>query len=99
MFLTGNPGTAVPEKFEDQEVSFKLGAVFHLNKAYSLHAQFAEGFRAPPYDDVNRAFTNFIGGYTTLPNAQLKSERSDSYEFGVRGRGALRQLQPDGLPE
>jgi len=87
VFLAGNPGTAVPEKFEDQEVSFKLGAVFHFNKAYSLHAQFAEGFRAPPYDDVNRAFTNFIGGYTTLPNAQLKSERSDSYEFGVRGEG------------
>ena len=87
VFLAGNPGTAVPEKFEDQEVSFKLGAVFHFNKVYSLHAQFAEGFRAPPYDDVNRAFTNFIGGYTTLPNAQLKSERSDSYEFGVRGEG------------
>lgn len=87
VFLAGNPGTAVPEKFKDQEVSFKLGAVFHFNKAYSLHAQFAEGFRAPPYDDVNRAFTNFIGGYTTLPNAQLKSERSDSYEFGVRGEG------------
>lgn len=87
VFLAGNPGTAVPEKFKDQEVSFKLGAVFHFNKVYSLRAQFAEGFRAPPYDDVNRAFTNFIGGYTTLPNAQLKSERSDSYEFGVRGEG------------
>ena len=88
IFLNGNPGTPVPEKYRDEQVSFKIGAVVSLSDSFSLYGQFAQGFRAPPYDNVNRAFTNFIGGYTTLPNAGLKSESSDSYEFGIRGRGA-----------
>ena len=87
IFLRGNAGTPIPEKYQDEQVSFKLGAVVRLNDVYSLYGQFAEGFRAPPYDDINRAFTNFIGGYTTLPNADLKSESSDSYEIGIRGQG------------
>ena len=87
VFLSGNRGTPLPEKYQDEQVSFKLGAVLRLNDVYSLYGQFAEGFRAPPYDDVNRAFTNFIGGYTTLPNADLISESSHSYEFGIRGQG------------
>ena len=88
IFLSGNRGTPAPEKYQDEQVSFKLGAVFRLNDMFSLYGQFAEGFRAPPYDNVNRAFTNFIGGYTTLPNAALKSESSDSFEFGVKGQGS-----------
>ena len=87
IFLGGNRGTPAPETYRDEQVSFKIGAVIHLNDVYSLYGQFAEGFRAPPFDDVNRAFTNFIGGYTTLPNADLKSESSDSYELGIRGQG------------
>ena len=87
IFLSGNAGTPTPEKYQDEQVSFKLGAVLRLNDVISLYGQFAEGFRAPPYDDVNRAFTNFTGGYTTLPNADLKSESSDSYELGIRGQG------------
>ena len=87
LFLSGNRGTPIPENYQDEQVSFKLGAVIRLNDVYSLYGQFAEGFRAPPYDDINRAFTNFIGGYTTLPNADLKSESSNSYEFGIRGQG------------
>ena len=86
VFLSGNRGTPLPEKYRDEQVSFKLGAVLRLNEVFSLYGQFAEGFRAPPYDDINRAFTNFIGGYTTLPNADLKSESSNSYEFGIRGQ-------------
>lgn len=87
VFLGGNPGVPVPEEFEDEQVSFKIGAVFHLNDNYSLYGQFAEGFRAPPFDDVNVGFTNLIGGYTTLSNPDLESESSDSYEFGLRGQG------------
>lgn len=88
VFLSGNRGTPVPEKYRDEQVSFKLGAVVRLNDTLSLYGQFAEGFRAPPYDNVNRAFTNFIGGYTTLPNAALKSESSDSFEIGIKGQGS-----------
>ena len=45
VFLSGNRGTPLPEKYQDEQVSFKLGAVIRLNDVYSLYGQFAEGFR------------------------------------------------------
>ena len=35
-------------------------------------------------DAVNTGFTNFAGGYTTLPNPDLEAEVSKSYETGIR---------------
>jgi len=87
LYESGNPGVPAPEDFSDSEISAKLGAVFHFNDSFSLYGQYAQGFRAPPYDDVNVGFTNLIGGYTTLPNSELESETSDSYEIGLRGQG------------
>lgn len=84
VYLAGNAGTAPPEPFEDDRVTAKLGAVYDFNDAYSMFAQFAQGFRAPPFDDVNVGFTNLLGGYTTLPNANLESETSNSFEVGLR---------------
>ena len=49
-----------------------------------MFAQFAEGFRAPPLDAVNVGFTNFAGGYTAIPNPDLKPERGEGVEFGFR---------------
>jgi hemoglobin/transferrin/lactoferrin receptor protein len=48
--------------------------------------QYAEGFRIPPFDDLNVGFTNFAGGYTSLPNPNLKPESVESWEVGVRQR-------------
>lgn len=84
IFLAGNAGAPVPEPFEDDKVTAKLGAVYDFNDTYSVFAQFSQGFRAPPFDDVNVGFTNLLGGYTTLPNANLESETSNSFEIGVR---------------
>ncbi|MFK7864592.1 MAG: TonB-dependent hemoglobin/transferrin/lactoferrin family receptor [Pseudohongiellaceae bacterium] len=84
VFLGGNPGTAPPEPFEDDRVTAKLGAIYDFNDRYSMFVQFAQGFRAPPFDDVNVGFTNLLGGYTTLPNADLEAETSNSIEVGLR---------------
>jgi hemoglobin/transferrin/lactoferrin receptor protein len=84
VFLAGNPGTALPEPFSDDRFTAKIGSVYQFNDTYSLFAQFAQGFRAPPFDDVNVGFTNLLGGYTTLPNANLEAETSDSIEVGLR---------------
>lgn len=84
VYLAGNPGTALPQNFEDERVTAKLGAVYDFSENYSVFAQFAQGFRAPPFDDVNVGFTNLLGGYTTLPNANLKAETSNSIEVGFR---------------
>ena len=74
----------VPADFSDGAVSPKVGAAVRITDVVSLHAQYARGFRAPPHSDINTGFTNFAGGYTTLPNPELQAERSDNFEFGVR---------------
>src|SRR6185295_17241576 len=56
-----------------------------LGERVALTAQYAHGFRTPPYSEVNQGFTNLAFGYTALPNPDLKPESSDTVELGVRG--------------
>ncbi len=92
VYLGGNVGAPIPQPYEADQVTAKLGAVFELNDTYSLFGQFAQGFRAPPYDDVNVGFTNLIGGYTTLPNPDLEAETSESIELGIRANTPFSSL-------
>ncbi|MBF2013795.1 MAG: TonB-dependent hemoglobin/transferrin/lactoferrin family receptor [Rivularia sp. T60_A2020_040] len=71
--------------FDASAFSPKLGIVYKVTPELSTYAQYARGFRSPPYDDANIAFTNFLFGYTVLPNNNLKPETSDSYEIGIKG--------------
>ena len=70
--------------FTDGAVSPKVGAAVRITDVVTVHAQYARGFRAPPYHDINTGFSNPAGGYTTLPNASLRAETSDNLEVGVR---------------
>jgi len=76
-----------PEDFKADAVSARLGAAYSPVKTITLHAQYAGGFRAPPYSAVNSGFTNLLGGYTSVPNADLDAETSDNVEFGIRATG------------
>lgn len=87
IFFLGNPGAPQPEGYDESEVSIKLGAIYEFNDSWSAFAQFAEGFRAPPLDSINIGFTNFAGGYTTLPNPDLLPETVESIELGIRKSG------------
>ncbi|MEO1377390.1 MAG: TonB-dependent hemoglobin/transferrin/lactoferrin family receptor [Cyanobacteria bacterium J06635_10] len=73
------------EDFDASAFSPKLGLVYKVTPELSAYAQYARGFRSPPYDDANIAFTNFAFGYTVLPNNNLEPETSDSYEIGLKG--------------
>ena len=73
------------EDFDASAISPKLGLVYKVTPELSAYAQYARGFRSPPYDDANIAFTNFLFGYTVLPNNNLEPETSDSYEIGLKG--------------
>ncbi|MEL6165337.1 MAG: TonB-dependent receptor, partial [Cyanobacteria bacterium J06628_3] len=73
------------EDFDASAISPKLGLVYKVTPELSAYAQYARGFRSPPYDDANIAFTNFLFGYTVLPNNNLEPETSDSYEIGIKG--------------
>ncbi len=86
VFATDNPGIE-PVSIADDQLSPKLGILWDVSQNWQLYAQYAEGFRAPPVNDVNVGFTNFEFGYTALPNPDLTSERSRGYELGIRFGG------------
>ena len=70
--------------FSDAAVSPKLGVAAQVTDVVTVHAQYAGGFRAPPYSAINTGFSNPRGGYTTLPNPDLRAETSNNVEVGVR---------------
>ncbi|MGO3126562.1 MAG: TonB-dependent hemoglobin/transferrin/lactoferrin family receptor [Luteimonas sp.] len=83
IFREDNPTTQVAD-LSETSVSPKLGFVWKFSDAWSLFGGYARGFRAPPYNDVNIGFTNFMFGYTAIPNPHLRSETSDGLELGLR---------------
>lgn len=85
IFIADNPGITAVEKKEDA-LSPKIGVLYRLTPRYTLYGQYAYGFRAPPFNDVNVGFTNLAFGYTAIPNPDLKPEKSRGLEVGLRGR-------------
>lgn len=85
IFIEDNPGF-IPASVEETSVTPRLGAIYSPNGQIDLFAQYAHGFRSPPYSDVNVGFTNLQFGYTAIPNPDLKPERSRGWELGLRGR-------------
>ena len=69
---------------DEDAVSPKLGAAIELHRSTTLTAQYAAGFRAPPYSSINTGFTNLAGGYQTIANPALEPEISDNFELGLR---------------
>ena len=62
--------------------------MYNLDGNFSMYANYAFGFRAPPFDDVNAAFRNPVQSYVLIPNPDLKSETSQGLEAGLKGEGA-----------
>jgi hemoglobin/transferrin/lactoferrin receptor protein len=85
VFVADNPGVT-PSGVTETNVSPKLGFLTPLGADWRAFGQYARGFRAPPYNDVNIGFTNLMFGYTALPNPALKPETSDNFELGLRYR-------------
>jgi hemoglobin/transferrin/lactoferrin receptor protein len=84
-FLNSNPGFVINSQTETA-ISPKLGTTYDLSQNYRVFAQYARGFRAPPYDNANFAFRNTTSFYEIIPNGNLKPETSDGFEGGLRGR-------------
>ena len=92
LFVNGSPGQTVDD-YDDSDLTLKLGALYQFTDQISGWARYSEGFRAPPYDDVNVGFTNFAGGYKTIAAPNLSSETSAGFEFGMRFSGAWGEAQ------
>lgn len=64
----------------------KLGVLYRASEQWSVFGNYAAGFRAPNAGQVNAFFENPVSNYRTVPNANLKPEKSQNFELGVRGR-------------
>ena len=85
----GFGGTVVSNS--DSAISPKLGAMFQMNDAWSVYGNYAAGFRAPNAGQINAFFENPLAFYKSIPNPDLKPEKSNTFELGLRGRlNALR---------
>jgi len=72
-------------------VSPKLGVLYRATPAWSVYGNYATGFKAPNAFQVNNFFENVTSqfGYKTIPNPDLKPEKSQNFEIGVRGRTGI----------
>lgn len=80
----GFGGTAVSNS--DSAISPKLAALLQVSDAWALYGNYAAGFRAPNAGQINAFFENPVGSYKTIPNPDLKPEKSHTFELGLRGR-------------
>lgn len=74
-------------KQNGSRLSPKFGAVWKLTDTVRLFANYATGFKAPEPGQVNQFFENLtspFSAYRTLPNPNLRPERSESFEGGLR---------------
>ena len=78
---------ADPVEISESELSPKLGVIYRPGESTELWLQYAHGFRAPPYEDANISLEVPLFNYRAIPNPDLKPERSDGIDAGIRWRG------------
>lgn len=86
LFLEDNAGRAVVDT-DDARVTPKLGVRLDIDEDDRLYLAWAEGFRAPPFSDVNIALALPQFNYVVRPNPDLVPERSDGLELGWNHEG------------
>lgn len=70
--------------YNEGEFSFRLGALYDINEQNAVYFNYAEGFRAPAYNETNLGFTNRQRGYGYVANPNLEAEKSRGFEVGHR---------------
>lgn len=80
------PATTPAASLSGTALSPKFGALFQATPAWSLYGNVARGFKAPNAGQVNAFFENPLAFYRSIPNPNLKPEKSQTFELGARGR-------------
>lgn len=83
MYSADNPHTPVVD-VDQSSWSPKLGMLLRLSDRWTAFAQYAHGFRAAPFEDVNIGFDIPRFNYRAIPNPDLEPESSDGLELGLR---------------
>ncbi len=78
---------ASPVDIGESELSPKIGIIYRVSASTELFVQYAHGFRAPPYEDANLSLELPLFNIRAVPNPELRSERSDGFDVGLRWRG------------
>lgn len=86
----GDNPTVAPASLDSDAFTPKLGLRWN-GARLGAYAQYARGFRAPPFADVNIGLNLPAFNYVALPNPDLRPETSDGYEFGARWAGDVLQ--------
>jgi hemoglobin/transferrin/lactoferrin receptor protein len=89
--------TFTPAGQSGSRLSPKLGATLKLAPDVFLFGNYAQGFLAPTPSQVNNFFEFIAGGYTSIPNPDLRPETSESWEVGARYVGDIFSLQLTGF--
>ncbi|PTR08940.1 hemoglobin/transferrin/lactoferrin receptor protein [Nitrosospira sp. Nsp5] len=83
LYTARNPGVDVAD-VRLSAFSPKLSGIWHMGRGFSAVAQYSQGFRPPPYNDVNIGFTNMGARYTAVANPNLKPEIVRGVELSLR---------------
>lgn len=86
-----------PQGQSGDRLSPKFGATIKLAPDVILFGNYAQGFLAPTPSQVNNFFEFIAGGYTSIPNPDLRPETSESWEVGARYVGEVFSLQLTGF--
>lgn len=86
MFTEDYPGFDVVDGSEDS-LTGKLGLRFAATDRSQLFLQYARGFRAPPFSDLNIGLSLNLLNYEVRPNPDLTPETSHGIEAGWRHAG------------
>ncbi|HEX7373977.1 MAG TPA: TonB-dependent hemoglobin/transferrin/lactoferrin family receptor [Steroidobacteraceae bacterium] len=70
----------------DVSIAPKLGATYQFTDSLGAYVQYAHGFRSPPPEEVNIGLEIPLFNVRAIPNPDLKAEKSDGYEVGLRWR-------------
>lgn len=70
----------------DSALSPKLGVMLQASPVWSVYGNYAAGFRAPNAGQINAFFENPVAFYRNIPNPDLRPEKSQTFELGLRGR-------------
>lgn len=77
-----------PASLDADRVTPRIGITWRPTDTISLFANYAEGFRTPGAEQLNRIgrvpVATFVHDF--LPNPDLKPETSEGFEFGMRGK-------------
>lgn len=83
VYREDNP-SARPVELDDRAFAPKLALSYELAQDTIVFGQYARGFRSPPFEDVNIGLEIPLFNYRALPNPELRPEKSDGFEIGLR---------------